>query len=156
MNALELYMSGLPDEQRETALHIVREHHLSDSDPLIALLALMRLRDSAFVSALDKVTQAHLAALDSHAGQLSREIAELRKDLAQTREAPRLVAESVEKLHAETAGIEAAAVELAGHSRARVSEFVFGRMVAAFFLGIVLFILGTKYFVPWLAHFFGW
>ena len=154
MKALALYLDGLPTEQRETALHIVREHHLSDNDPLIALLALMRLSDSAFALALDEVAQAHKAALDSHAGQLSREIAELRKDLAQTREAPRLVAESVEKLHVETAGIEAAAAELASHSRERMQEFIFYRMSAAFVSGIAIFIFLTKFAAPWIGSFF--
>ena len=147
-------MTGLPDAQRETALHIVREHNLSDNDPLIALLALMRLRDSAFVVALDAAMQAQQAALDSHSSQLSREMSEFRKELTQTREAPRLVAESVARLHTETAGIEAAAAELANHSRARIQEFVFGRMAMAAICGGGLVAVIFKYFMPWLAHLF--
>jgi len=127
-------MSGLPDAERETALHIVREHHLSDNDPLVALLALMRLRDSAFVTALD-----------SHSAQLANEFAELKKDLAQTREAPRLVAKSVEDLHIQTAGIEKSAKELSDISVRVVVLFAVCGMV----IGGILTVAAGK-FLNWL------
>ena len=99
-------MSGLPDGEREMALQIMREHHISDADPLVALLALMRMRDSAFVSAFVTSLHTQKAALDAHVEQIEHKFAELKKDLAQTREAPRLVAKSVENLHIQTADIE--------------------------------------------------
>ena len=118
-------MSGLPDGQRETAWQIVREHHITDNDPIVALLALIRLHDSAFV-----------VALDSHAAQFSHEIAELKKDLAQTREAPRLVAKSVEALHVQTAGIEKSAKELSDISVRVVVLFAVCGMVIGGILSV--------------------
>jgi len=159
--SLEKYLPT--DEHRaEFREMLAYAEKLPDTDEILKVIRSMGLFSSIAHSIPEQISgsiaaamQQQKVALDAHAEQLKREINELRKELLQTREAPRLVAEAVNKLHIATEGIERAATELVQHSRERIKEFVFGRMALAFMAGVVVLICLVKYIVPYIAHLFG-
>ena len=112
--------------------HRLRAHK---NDEIFALI------DAAALSSI--LAGREVRAANAEAGEaLAAAIATLRADLAQTREAPRLVANSVEALHIKTAGIEKAAKELSDISASVVVIFALGGMV----LGGILTVAAGKFF----------
>jgi len=105
--------------------HKMSANHDDDLFALIEFQSLAGLETARELGQLhNAATQALKAALDAHAEQMKNEIADLKKELEQTREAPALVASSVEKLHIETSGLENAASAIAALTIERIQAEV--------------------------------
>ena len=106
--ATEIILDGMSQQGREAALHILRDHSINDDDPVIGLVALLRLRDSVFSEDMAKQRAEMQKMLDSHA----KAMATLTASIDQAKGLPEQVRRSGEEIQVRTDGISAAAAQM--------------------------------------------